>query len=316
MSLSIGFVMDPMRSIKPHKDSTFAMMLEAQKRGWDLWYMEISDLFMQSDRAWARQTRVSVEDSDTKWFEFSIQRTSPLDEFDVILMRKDPPFDLTYIITTYLLEAAEREGVLVVNPPSALRDNNEKLATTLFPQCCVPSLVSRDPAILRKFIEEEEIAVVKPVDSMGGSSIFRVSSSDPNLNVILETVTSLGTEFVMAQRFIQEITHGDKRILMIEGEPVPYSLARIPKAGEFRGNLAAGGRGEGRPLSERDFWVASQVGAYLKKEGILFAGLDVIGDYLTEINITSPTCIRELDAHFNLNISAQLMDVIETRCNT
>lgn len=315
MNLALGVVMDPMETIKPYKDSTFAMMLEAQKRGWDLWYMEISDLFMNSDRAWATRTRVTLVDRDKQWHSSAEQVTTPLDDLDVILMRKDPPFDLTYVITTYLLEAAERHGTLVVNPAATLRDNNEKLTINLFPQCCAPSVVSRDPDRLRQFVKDEEHAVVKPVDSMGGHSIFRVSKNDPNLNVILETVTSAGSEFVMAQRFIPEISSGDKRILMVDGEPVPYALARIPKKGEFRGNLAVGGRGSGQPLSERDYWIAEQVGPFLKKEGILFAGLDVIGDYLTEVNITSPTCIRELDSQFNLNISAQLMDVIEKRCN-
>lgn len=315
MNVALGVVMDPIETIKPYKDSTFAMMLEAQKRGWDLWYMEVSDLFMRSDRAWAKRTRISLTDRDKNWHNSTEQVTTPLDELDVILMRKDPPFDLTYVITTYLLEAAERRGTLVVNPPATLRDNNEKLTINLFPQCCAPSVVSRDPDRLRQFVEDEEHAVVKPVDSMGGHSIFRVSKNDPNLNVILETVTSAGSEFVMAQRFIPEISSGDKRILMVDGEPVPYTLARIPKEGEFRGNLAVGGYGSGQSLSEHDYWIAEQVGPFLKKEGILFAGLDVIGDYLTEVNITSPTCIRELDSQFDLNISAQLMDVIEKRCN-
>ena len=234
-----------------------------------------------------------------------------MDELDVIMMRKDPPFDLTYIITTYLLEAAERRGTLVVNPPAALRNYNEKLATTLFPQCCVPSIVTRDMQRLQDFIHAEQQAVVKPVDGMGGESIFRANADDLNINVILETVTKRGTLYVMAQRFIPEINAGDKRILMVNGDAVPYALARIPREGEFRGNLAAGGRGEGQPLSEHDKWIAAQIGPWLKSNKILFAGLDVIGEYLTEINITSPTCIRELDTQFDLNISCQLFDIID-----
>jgi len=303
--------MDPVHKIKIHKDSTFAMMLEAQRRGHQLWYMELSDLWLQSDRAWARQQRISVTDDPDNWYEISSSRELPMDELDVIMMRKDPPFDLTYIITTYLLEAAERRGTLIVNPPAALRDFNEKLATALFPQCCVPSMVTRDMQRLRHFIESQQQAVVKPVDSMGGDSIFRANADDLNLNVILETVTGRGAIYVMAQRFIPEISAGDKRILMVNGNPVPYALARIPGKGEFRGNLAAGGAGKGQPLSGHDRWIAAEVGPWLKENKILFAGLDVIGNYLTEINITSPTCIRELDALFNLNISTQLFDIIE-----
>jgi glutathione synthase len=314
MNLSLGVIMDPIQSIKPVKDSTFAMMLEAQRRGYEIWYMELSDLWMLSDEAWGRQRKLRLHDSSANWFEFLEERTAPLGALDAILMRKDPPFDMTYIMVTYLLDAAMRAGAVVVNPPGALRDFNEKMATTLFPQCCVPMLVARDIGRLRAFIIEAGHAVVKPVDSMGGESIFSVMADDKNLNVILETVTGHGKRYVMAQHFIPEITAGDKRILMINGTPVPYSLARIPCAGEFRGNLAAGGRGVGQPLSERDVWIANEVGTWLRENNVLFAGLDVIGDYLTEINITSPTCIRELDAQFGLNISSDLFDEIEQRC--
>ena len=314
MNLSLGVIMDPIQSIKPVKDSTFAMMLEAQRRGYEIWYMELSDLWMLSDEAWGRQRKLRLHDSSANWFEFLEERTAPLGALDAILMRKDPPFDMTYIMVTYLLDAAMRAGAVVVNPPGALRDFNEKMATTLFPQCCVPMLVARDIGRLRAFIIEAGHAVVKPVDSMGGESIFSVMADDKNLNVILETVTGHGKRYVMAQHFIPEITAGDKRILMINGTPVPFSLARIPCAGEFRGNLAAGGRGVGQPLSERDVWIANEVGTWLRENNVLFAGLDVIGDYLTEINITSPTCIRELDAQFGLNISSDLFDEIEQRC--
>ncbi len=314
MKLAVGVVMDPIQTIKPVKDSTFAMMLEAQRRGYGLWYMEPPDLWMVSDVAWGRQRKLRVNDNTDNWYDFSEERVAPLGELDVVLMRKDPPFDLTYIMVTYLLDAASRAGALIVNPPSALRDFNEKMATTLFPQCCVPMFVARDIARLRDFIIDSGHAVVKPVDGMGGESIFSVKAEDKNLNVILETVTGHGKRYVMAQHFIPEISAGDKRILMINGNPIPYSLARIPRAGEFRGNLAAGGSGVGQPLSERDYWIANEVGTWLRDNGVLFAGLDVIGDYLTEINITSPTCIRELDAEFGLNISSDLFDVIEQRC--
>lgn len=314
MKLSIGVVMDPIESIKPVKDSTFAMMLEAERRGHDIWYMELSDLWMLSDVAWGRQRKLRLHDRAANWFEYDGERSTPLGELDVILMRKDPPFDLTYIMVTYLLDAARNAGTLVVNPPRALRDFNEKMATTLFPQCCVPALVARNLERLRDFILDAGHAVVKPVDSMGGESIFSVRADDKNLNVILETVTAHGKRYVMAQHYIPEISAGDKRILMVNGSPVPYSLARIPRADEFRGNLAAGGRGVGQPLSERDFWIANEVGTWLRENDILFAGLDVIGDYLTEINITSPTCIRELDKQFGLNISSDLFDEIEQRC--
>ena len=314
MALSVGVVMDPIESIKIVKDSTFAMLLEAQRRGHAVWYMEQSDLRMVSGQAYSRQRRLTLFDDPAGWFEFGEERDTPLGQLDVILMRKDPPFDMTYIMTTYLLDEPARQGTLVVNPPETLRNFNEKMATTLFPQCCVPMLVSREIAMLRQFVLEAGHAVIKPVDSMGGESIFSVHAHDKNLNVILETVTRRGSLFVMAQHFIPEITSGDKRILMVNGSAVPYSLARIPREGEFRGNLAAGGTGVGQPLSERDFWIAGQVAPWLRENGILFAGLDVIGDYLTEINITSPTCIRELDAQFDLNISAGLFDEIEKRC--
>lgn len=221
--------------------------------------------------------------------------------------------DMEYLYTTYFLESAEREGVLVINRPASLRDCNEKLFTGWFPHCCAPSLASRDSTRLRAFIREYQDVVLKPLDAMGGASVFRVRHDDPNVSVILETLTGLGTRTAMAQRFIPEITLGDKRILMVDGEPVPYALARIPARGETRGNLAAGGRGEGVKLSERDYWICGQVGAELRKRGLMFVGLDVIGDYLTEINVTSPTCIRELDEIYGLDIAGQLMDCIESK---
>ncbi|TVO70842.1 glutathione synthase [Sedimenticola selenatireducens] len=313
MTITLGVVMDPIESINIKKDSTFAMLIEAQRRGWSICYMEQSDLFLENDRTFARTRGLQVEENPQGWFHFLSETTLPLDEMDVILMRKDPPFDMDYIYTTYLLEKAEERGVLIVNRPASLRDCNEKLYTAWFPQCCTPTLVTSNKERILTFIDQQKDVILKPLDGMGGSSIFRSRIGDPNTNVIIETLTNHGRRYAMVQRFVPEISQGDKRILMIDGEPVPYSLARIPKPGETRGNLAAGGTGQGIPLSEQDRWIALQVGPSLRQKGILFAGLDVIGDYLTEINVTSPTCIRELDAQFELNISAQLMDCIEEK---
>ncbi len=313
MSIHLGIVMDSISTIKVHKDSSFAMLLAAQKRGWQLFYMEQSDLYLRDGRVSASMRKLRVHDRDSDWFEWSAGEELPLSALDVILMRKDPPMDMEYLYTTYLLDRAELEGVLVVNRPAALRDNNEKLFTAWFPQCCAPSLVSREPRRLRAFLDVHQDIILKPLDAMGGASIFRVRADDPNISVILETLTSLGQRTTMAQKFIPEISQGDKRILLIDGEPVPYGLARIPAKGETRGNLAAGGRGEGLELSDRDRWICAQVGPELRKRGLMFVGLDVIGDYLTEINVTSPTCIRELDQLYGLDIAGQLMDSIETR---
>ena len=305
--------MDPIQSIKRHKDSSFAMLLEAQARGWSLWYMEMNELLLQDGRAWARMRQLQVMDQPDDWFSFSTERSVPLDELDVILMRKDPPFDMEYIYATYLLEMAESRGSLVVNKPQALRDANEKLYTAWFPQCCPATLVSRRHADFKAFLQTHRDIIVKPLGGMGGSSIFRITENDANTNVILETLTAMETRYAMAQRFIPEISAGDKRILVVDGVAVPYALARVPCEGETRGNLAAGGHGHGVALSERDHWIAQQVAPSLKKAGIIFAGLDIIGDYLTEINVTSPTCIRELDGMYNLNISSMLMDSIEQK---
>ncbi len=311
--LKLGVVMDPIASIKIHKDSTFAMLLAAQARGWRLFYMEQRDLSLRDGVCHARTRELRVEDNPAGWYRLDEASLMPLQQLDAVLMRKDPPFDMEYIYTTYLLETAETGGCLVVNRPQSLRDANEKLFTSLFPQCTPPTLVSRRADELRAFHREHRDIILKPLGGMGGASVFRVPPQDPNLGVIIETLTAHGETYTMAQRFIPEITEGDKRILMIEGEPVPYALARIPAEGETRGNLAAGGRGEGVPLSERDRWIAAQVGLELRARGILFAGLDVIGDYLTEINVTSPTCIRELDAQYGLDIAGDLMDVIAAR---
>lgn len=311
MSLKLGIVMDPIHKIKISKDTSFAMLLEAQSRGYELHYMELNDLYLRDGRAHARQRRLQVTRDERTWFRFEGERDTPLDELDVILMRKDPPFDPEYIYATYLLEAAEHRGVKVVNKPRSLRDANEKLFTAWFPQCCAPTLVAREAGRLRAFLQEQGEIVLKPLDGMGGASIFRVALGDPNLSVILETMTHHNSRFVMAQRYLPEIVEGDKRILVVNGEVVPYALARIPAQGESRGNLAAGGRAEGRPLTARDRWIAEQVGPTLRERGLLFVGLDVIGDYLTEVNVTSPTCVQELDRQFGLNISGLLMDQIE-----
>ena len=313
MSIRLGILMDPITAIKVHKDSSFAMLLAAQARGWELFYMEQADLCLRNDRVYASMRRLRVYDRQSDWFEWTEAEDAPLSELDILLMRKDPPMDMEYLYTTYLLERAELEGLRVVNPPASLRDSNEKLFTTWFPQCCAASLVSRDADRLRAFLHEYQDIILKPLDAMGGASIFRVRENDPNTSVILETITELGRRTAMAQQFIPEISKGDKRILMIDGEPVPYALARIPAEGETRGNLAAGGRGEGVELSDRDRWICEQVGPELRKRGLAFVGLDVIGDYLTEINVTSPTCIRELDRLYGLDIAGQLMDCIQAR---
>ncbi len=311
MTIKVGVVMDPIATITIKKDTTFAMLLAAQSRGWELYYLEQADLYARGNEAFGRTRLLSVKDAKHNWFAFLGERELPLAALDVILMRKDPPFDMEYIYTTYLLELAERAGTLVVNKPSSLRDANEKFFALHFPQCCPPTLVSREPARLKAFLGEHADIVVKPLDGMGGASVFRLRRNDPNINVILETLTAHGRRLTMAQRYIPEVTAGDKRILLIDGEPVPYALARIPQAGETRANLAAGGRGEGVPLNERDRWICAEVAPRLREMGLLFVGLDVIGDYLTEINITSPTCARELDAQFGLDIGGELMTAIE-----
>ena len=316
MSIRIGIVMDPISAIKVYKDSSFAMLLAAQSRGWELLYMEQRDLFQRDGRSHARVRRLQVRDQSHDWYKLSAGEEMPLAGLDVLLMRKDPPMDMEFLYTTYHLQRAEQEGLLVVNSPAALRDCNEKLFATWFPQCCPPTLVTCNPSQMREFIEQHDDVIVKPLDAMGGTLVFRVSARDPNTSVILETLTMNGLRTAMAQRFIPEITSGDKRILLIDGHPVPWGLARIPAPGETRGNLAAGARGEGVELSTRDLWICEQVGPELRRRGLLFVGIDVIGDYLTEINVTSPTCIRELDSLYDLNIAGELLDSIEKRLRT
>lgn len=310
MTIHVGIVMDPISEIHYMKDSSLAMLLAAQQRQWQLSYMEPQDLYLERGEAMGSMRPLQVFADPAHWYELGEARRQPLGQLDVILMRKDPPFDNEFLYATHILEAAERAGALVVNRPASLRDCNEKLFATRFPQCSPPNTVSRRADILRAFISEHRDVILKPLDGMGGSQIFRVREDDPNISVIIETLTLHGQQQIMAQRYLPEIVDGDKRILMIDGEPVPYCLARIPQAGETRGNLAAGGRGEARPLTERDRWIAAQVGPELRRRGLLFVGLDVIGDYLTEINVTSPTCIREIDAAYDTDIGGKLMDCI------
>ena len=311
MSRRLGVIMDPIGSIKPWKDSTFAMLLAAQARGWELWYMEQPDLYLRGDECHGRLQRLRVTDDRHDWFELGEERHEALETLHAVLMRKDPPFNMEYIFTTYLLEQAQRRGVLIVNDPRAIRDANEKLFTAWFPQCCPPNLVTSQAELIRTFLSEQDDIILKPLDTMGGASIFRLRPDDPNVSVVIETLTDNGRRPIMAQRFITEITEGDKRVLVIDGEPVGYALARIPPAGETRGNLAAGGQASGVPLSEHDRWICAQVGPALRERGLLFVGLDIIGKYLTEINVTSPTCIRELDELYDLDIAGDLMSAIE-----
>jgi glutathione synthase len=309
----LGVVMDPIETINPKKDSTLAMLVAAQRRGFDLVYLRQQDLSVVDGAPRGRGRRISVRDDVTSWFELGASWEHGLETLDVLLMRKDPPFDMEYVYTTYILELAEERGLLVVNKPASLRDINEKAYTAWFPDCTPPSLVTRSHADLLGFLETHRKIVLKPFDGMGGRSIFVVAAGDLNVNVIIETLTDHGKKFTLAQRYIPEISAGDKRILVIDGEPIDYALARIPAPGESRGNLVMGAKGEGRPLTERDRWLANRVGPVIAAKGVLFAGLDVIGDYLTEINVTSPTGIRELDRQFGIDIAAKLIEVIERR---
>lgn len=311
--MKLGIVMDPIADISYKKDTSLALLLAAAKRGWQLFYMEQADLYLDQGRAMANMQALEVFADPKQWYQLEPAKAQPLANLDAVLMRKDPPFDSEFIYSSYILEAAEREGCLIVNKPQSLRDCNEKVFATQFPECCPPVLVSRNDQQLRQFHQQHQDVIFKPLDGMGGTGIFRCKADDPNIGVILETLTRYGQETIMAQQFIPDISNGDKRILMVDGKPVPYALARIPAEGETRGNLAAGGRGVAQPLSERDLWIAQQIGPTLKAKGLIFVGLDVIGDYLTEINVTSPTCVREIDAAYGTDIGGQLMDAIEQR---
>jgi glutathione synthase len=313
MGTTLGVIMDPIQLISFQKDSTLAILLAAQRQGFELFYMQQQDLFLENGEPRASITPLRVFNDPDHWFELGESRIAALEEMNVLLMRKDPPFDSEFIYSTYILEAAEQRGSLVINKPQSLRDCNEKVFATQFPQCTPPLLVSRDQSRLKLFLEEHKDVVYKPLDGMGGTSIFRVSEGDQNLNVILETLTCDGQQTIMAQKYLPEITLGDKRILVVDGEVVPFSLARIPSGSDFRGNLAAGGRGVVQPLSERDQWIAQQVAPALKERGLIFVGLDVIGDYLTEINVTSPTCIREIDNAEDTRIGDRLIAAIQAR---
>ncbi len=304
----MGMLMDPISKIHVEKDTSFAILLAAQARGWENYYLEPHSIWLQNGMTWGRMQKITVEDNSHHWFTLEKAIEQPLVNLDIFFMRKDPPFDMNYIHSTYLLEQAERQGLRVINKPSSLRDANEKLFTAWFPQCCPKTLVTSKTDLLKEFVRQEKIAIIKPLDAMGGRSVFKASSEDVNLSVIIETLTDHGQRLVMAQQFIDKINEGDKRILLINGEPIPYALARIPAKNDFRGNLAAGATAEGRELTERDVWIAQQVGPTLRNKGLIFVGLDVIGDYLTEINVTSPTCARELNRLFNLDIAGQLLD--------
>jgi glutathione synthase len=310
--LSIAVVMDPISEIKYHKDTSLALLLAAQARGHKLTYLEMQDLSIVDGVAMANSRELEVFEDENRWYQLQERAVArKLGEYDVVLMRKDPPFDNQFVYATYVLELAEREGTLVVNRPSSLRDCNEKIFATHFPQCCPPVLVSRSSEQLRAFHQEHGDVIFKPLDGMGGASIFRCKADDPNLSVIIETLTEHGESYIMAQRFLPEIKDGDKRVLVVNGEAIPYRLNRIPAQGETRGNLAAGGTGVAQPLSERDRWIVAQVAPTLLEKGLFFVGLDIIGDYLTEINVTSPTCVREIDAAFDTRIGEKLMTALE-----
>ena len=313
MSIKVGIVMDPVGSIIVKKDTTLAMMLAAQRRGWELRYMELGDLFVRDGAAHARMRPIQARDDPHDWYTLGEAGTVPLASLDVVLMRKDPPFDMEFVYATYILERAEAAGVLVVNRPQSLRDANEKMFTAWFPRCCPPTLVTREHARMDAFLDEHGDIIVKPLDGMGGMSIFRVRAGDSNVNVIFETLTHRQTRYAMCQRYIPEIREGDKRVLLIDGEPVDYALARVPAGGDARGNLAAGAEGVGMEITPRMRAIANEVGPVLREKGLLFVGLDVIGDWLTEINVTSPTCVREIDAAFGVDIAGELMDAIEAR---
>jgi glutathione synthase len=313
--LRIGMVMDPIESITPYKDSSLAMLLEAQRRDAEIHYFQQGDLKLLDGKAIGRSRRLNVRDDNEDWYEFGAVDSIDLGDLDVVLMRKDPPFDMEYVYTTYILDRAEVAGALIVNRPQALRDMNEKAYTAWFADCSPATLITRSMQEMKAFLEEQQRIAVKPLDGMGGRSVFVVGQGDNNANVIFETLTNHGRCFAMAQEYIPEISEGDKRILLIDGAPIPHALARIPPADDNRGNLVVGAVGEGRDLSEQDLRICSEVGPVLRDRGVIFAGIDVIGDYLTEINVTSPTGIRELDNIFDLNIAGDLFDAIEKRLN-
>ena len=309
--MKLGIIMDPIGKINIEKDSSFAMLLAAQKCGWDLLYMELSDLYMDNDTPIARMRNLEVNNDSKKWYSLSDYTVENLCTLDIILMRKDPPFNLEYIYSTYILEHAQRLGVLVVNNPTALRSVNEKFYITYFPNCIPPTRVSKDTEILLDFVKKQNSTIIKPLDSMGGNGIHHITELNEKTKTILQSATKNNSEYVMAQKFLPEISDGDKRILLIGGKPVPYALSRIPKNSDSKGNLAQGATGKGVELNARDKWICEQVGSKLNDMGLIFVGLDIIGDYLTEINVTSPTCIRELENIFEIDIAKQLINFLE-----
>lgn len=312
--MKLGIVMDPIEDIKIYKDSSFAMLLAAQALDWEIHYMEESDLFLADSTACAYMRPLLVEDDARGWYRFQDGQVSELGKLDIILMRLDPPVDMEYLYVTHILELARKDGVYIVNDPVALREINEKLYINWFPQLTTPTIVTKSTRQLLDFINEQEDVMLKPPAGMGGHSIFRIRKGDTNTGVIIEMLTDFGRKFTMAQRYIPEISEGDKRILLIDGEPVPYALARIPQPGDNRGNLAAGGTGRGAELTDRDMEICKSVGPVMRDMGVMFAGLDIIGNYLTEINVTSPTCIREIDSIFKQNIARDLMQVVKKKC--
>ncbi|MDF2530224.1 MAG: glutathione synthase [Gammaproteobacteria bacterium] len=311
--MKIGFVIDPIESLKAYKDSTVAMIEAALAQGFQVYIMQQNELFIEQGRACSSMQEILAADYQAQpWYQLGNSVKQELSTLNVILMRKDPPFNMDYVYTTYILELAEQAGALIVNKPQSLRDCNEKCFITQFPQCIADTLVSADPIKIKEFLQQQQDIILKPLDGMGGASIFRVNQQDPNINVILETMTLHGKRYIMAQRYLPEVKQGDKRIILINGEPVPYALARIPMAHETRANLAAGGTGKAMPLSDRDKWLCAQIKPVLKQKGLYFVGLDVIGDYITEINVTSPTGIRELNQQCNLDIAGDLMRFISS----
>lgn len=311
MKITLGVVMDPIGEISAYKDTSLALLLAATEAGWSLQYLELSDLYLDQNIAMGNMRELEVFDDDNNWFRLGEPVQIPLGDLDIILMRKDPPFDSAFLHSTFILEAAAEQGALVVNDPKSLRDCNEKLFAIQFPQCCPPLRVSNNSDRLREFHQQHQDVIFKPLDGMGGSGIYRCKPDDPNLGVIFETLTENGQQYIMAQKFIPDIKNGDKRILVVNGKPIPYALARVPSQGETRGNLAAGGIGRAQPLTERDLWIVSEIAPTLIEKNLFFVGIDVIGDYLTEINVTSPTCAREIDNAYDTQIGKKLMLALE-----
>nr|WP_277603517.1 glutathione synthase [Bowmanella dokdonensis] len=314
--MKLGIVMDPIGSIKIKKDTSFAMLLEAQRRGYEIYYMEMADLYLDNGQPMASMRRLSVEENEQDWFSLGATQRQSLDSLDVLLMRKDPPFDSEYLYATQLFELAEQQGLLVVNKPQSLRDCNEKLFAAWFAEHCPATLVTRQSVLVREFHAKHKDIICKPLDGMGGASIFRIKEDGNNLGVVIETLTNHGKRLCMVQEYLPAIAEGDKRVLVVDGEVVPYCLARLPSQGETRGNLAAGGSGRPQPLSDSDRAIAEAIAPSLVEKGLLFVGLDIIGDKLTEINVTSPTCVREIEAAYPVNIAGQLFDAIEKRRNS